>query len=274
MDTYLLAWNPKRWDWKTLADDCETVARGGSARRPWSCGNSKGILVGSRFFLVRLGSDPKGIVGAGRIASSPYEDSHWDPTREKRGDKALYVDVDFESLARNPLIRWAELQNPPLAGFPWATRMSGIMIRPPYVQELEKRWSLMLGRSEVTIAEEISGEADFYEGSLRQIQVNAYERDRTARDACIRHYGAKCFVCGFNFENVYGQIGTGYIHVHHLVPLSQIRREYSVDPIRDLRPVCPNCHAMIHLRGRPFTLEDVQRFIEEARVDGSDKLAN
>jgi len=274
MDTYLLAWNPKRWDWKTLADDCETVARGGNARQPWSCGNSKGIAVGSHFFLVRLGSDPKGIVGAGRIASSPYEDLHWDPAREKLGDKTLYVDVDFESLSQNPLIGWAELQNPPLAGFPWATQMSGIRILPPYVQELERLLSLTLGSREIAIAEEISGETNFHEGSLRQIQVNAYERDSAARTACIRHYGAKCFVCGFNFENVYGQIGAGYIHVHHLVPLSQIRWEYSVDPIRDLRPVCPNCHAMIHLRGKPFTLDEVQRFIREVSAVQNGKLTS
>ncbi len=36
-------------------------------------------------------------------------------------------------------------------------------------------------------------------------------------------------------------MGEGFIHVHHLKPLSEVGYEYRVDPIRDLRPVCPNC---------------------------------
>lgn len=36
------------------------------------------------------------------------------------------------------------------------------------------------------------------------------------------------------------------LNVHHIVPLGQIKGEYEVDPIRDLTPVCANCHATIH----------------------------
>lgn len=55
-----------------------------------------------------------------------------------------------------------------------------------------------------------------------------------------------CCVCGFNFEKIYGEIGVGYIEVHHLKPLNEINEKYQVDPVKDLRPVCPNCHAMLH----------------------------
>lgn len=103
------------------------------------------------------------------------------------------------------------------------------------------------GETEPEIAEQISSkESNLFEGAIKQIMVNAYERNPTARKECLEKYGFKCSVCGFDFEEVYGEIGIGYIHVHHLKPLNEINGEYKVDPINDLRPVCPNCHSMLH----------------------------
>ena len=87
------------------------------------------------------------------------------------------------------------------------------------------------------------------EGSKKTITVNSYERNPKARSECIKKYGVSCAVCGFNFENIYGQRGKGFIHVHHLIPVSDIGDEYEINPITDLRPVCPNCHAMLHRKG-------------------------
>lgn len=87
----------------------------------------------------------------------------------------------------------------------------------------------------------------YSEGALKVIKVNAYERDRKARQACINFHGTDCKVCGLDFGSRYGEIGAGFIHVHHLVPLASIGAEYEVDPVKDLVPVCPNCHAMLHL---------------------------
>ncbi|MFM0053273.1 HNH endonuclease [Caballeronia grimmiae] len=86
----------------------------------------------------------------------------------------------------------------------------------------------------------------FIEGATRQVLVNQYERDRRARSACIRHWGTACYVCGFDFQKAYGTMGCGFIHVHHLTDIASIGAEYEVDPRADLRPVCPNCHAMLH----------------------------
>lgn len=97
----------------------------------------------------------------------------------------------------------------------------------------------------------------FREGAVRQIAVNAYERDPKARQKCIDYYGLNCSVCNFNFGKVFGQLGEGFIHVHHLRPISEIAEEYEVDPVKDLRPVCPNCHAMIHRRSPPLSIEEI-----------------
>ena len=103
------------------------------------------------------------------------------------------------------------------------------------------------------------------EGAVKKVKVNAYERDPVARQICIDHYGLTCAVCELRFDQRYGPIGAGFIHVHHLVPLSQIGAEYQVDPISDLRPVCPNCHAMIHRRRPPFSIKEVRESLRNQR---------
>jgi 5-methylcytosine-specific restriction protein A len=87
---------------------------------------------------------------------------------------------------------------------------------------------------------------ELYEGNKKLVAVNRYERNIKARQLCLMEYGFACSVCGFDFEEMYGEIGSGYIEVHHLKPLHEIKKEYQVDPVNDLRPVCPNCHAMLH----------------------------
>lgn len=62
-----------------------------------------------------------------------------------------------------------------------------------------------------------------------------------------------------NFKDTYGKIGEDYIHVHHEVEISSIAEEYEVDPIEDLKPVCPNCHAMLHRRKPAYTIDELRR---------------
>ena len=96
------------------------------------------------------------------------------------------------------------------------------------------------------LADELPEPDRFPEGGRRTIIVNAYERSDKARKKCILHYGVSCVVCGFNFGQRYGKLGNGFIHVHHIVEISKIGKNYEVDPKKDLLPVCPNCHAMLH----------------------------
>ncbi len=101
------------------------------------------------------------------------------------------------------------------------------------------------------------------EGAKRQVMVNAFERNQKARQQCIEKYGYKCSICKFDFEKTYGEIGKNFIHVHHLKPLSEIKEQYEINPIEDLRPVCPNCHAMLHKKSPAYRIEEVQDFINK-----------
>jgi 5-methylcytosine-specific restriction protein A len=101
--------------------------------------------------------------------------------------------------------------------------------------------------------------SDLWEGARRSIEVNAYERNLDARRACIAHHGSNCCVCGFDFGVTYGEQFSGFIHVHHLTPLSVIDARYKVDPQKHLVPVCANCHAIIHHGGETRSIEQVRK---------------
>lgn len=105
---------------------------------------------------------------------------------------------------------------------------------------------------------EVDDDAEFSEGAIRRVTVNAYERDPDARAACIAKHGLRCIVCNMDFEAYYGKIGRGFIHVHHKKPLAMRRGEYSLRPSIDLIPVCPNCHAMLHTQTPPLGIDELR----------------
>lgn len=111
------------------------------------------------------------------------------------------------------------------------------------VDELSEKYQI--DSQGISYPDEIDNEV-LTEGAKKQITVNAYERNPKARTQCIEHYGNSCYVCNFDFHENYGDLGTGYIHVHHEIDLAHIGEAYIVDPVKDLKPVCPNCHAMLH----------------------------
>ena len=112
-------------------------------------------------------------------------------------------------------------------------------------------------------SDEVTHDSPFEEGHRIQVEISIYERSREARQKCVTHYGYACIVCGFDFEAVYGGIGKDFIEVHHLIPLSELNKSYVVHPVRDLRPVCPNCHAMIHRHDPPLGIDDLRKRIKK-----------
>lgn len=154
---------------------------------------------------------------------------------------------------------------------------------------LQARWSHLFTKAELTIArnrlrgiphsaesvrrverpvdsypDEVRPGESFDEGSKRTVQINAYERDQRARAICIAHYGARCYVCQFVFSKIYGALGQGYIHIHHLTPVAKGGR-VKTNPIVDLRPVCPNCHAMLHREEPPMPIARLKKLMERIR---------
>jgi len=101
----------------------------------------------------------------------------------------------------------------------------------------------------------------FHEGAVKKELVNKYERSRYNRSICINFHGCGCKVCGFDFKERYGNIGAGFIHVHHVAPISQLGADYLINPVDDLIPVCPNCHSMLHKKNPPYTIDELKRLL-------------
>ncbi len=111
---------------------------------------------------------------------------------------------------------------------------------------------------QVALSEETTGPV-LKEGAQNAYILTKYERNPKAREECLAFHGTACVVCGMDFGKMYGPEFAGKIEVHHIVPLSQIGEEYVVDPIRDLVPVCPNCHAALHSKkDGVYTVEELR----------------
>ncbi|MBK5254303.1 MAG: HNH endonuclease [Peptostreptococcaceae bacterium] len=132
----------------------------------------------------------------------------------------------------------------------------------------DKILALIKKKSQILIPEEIpENEIEKYpEGAKSQIIVNAYERNSKARQESIKLHGSNCGICGFDFGKIYGDEFAGKIHVHHVKPLNEINDNYEVDPQKDLIPVCPNCHMILHAKvGGVYTVQEVEKFIKKAK---------
>lgn len=258
--TFLLTWNPVAFPWDSFRSELEHFENNGSLILPWGCGNRKDIQVGDRLFFIKLGNElPRGIMGSGYAVSKSYEDKHWSGIN---GKLARYVDISFDVLLdfqnnSESLIAMDTLNSDSsLKTKRWSVQSSGTIIESPADTKLEELW-----RSNF-----ISQIAKFFkynpsnrkEGKQIEVISKTYERDNTTRDECIKLYGPICLACGLDFEKKYGPIGKGFIHVHHVIPLANRGGEYVPDASKDLIPLCPNCHAMIHKLDPPHDLEKLK----------------
>lgn len=100
------------------------------------------------------------------------------------------------------------------------------------------------------------------EGRAKLRYVTTYERNPKLREEAIRIHGCICAACGFDFNKTYGELGKGYIHIHHKVPVSELEKPKEVNPKTDLVPLCANCHSMIHRKKKStLSVEELQKFL-------------
>jgi 5-methylcytosine-specific restriction endonuclease McrA len=96
------------------------------------------------------------------------------------------------------------------------------------------------------------------EGKTQVLEITKYERDARLRRRAIEFHGVTCSVCLFNFGDTYGELGRGFIHIHHRVPVSEGERTPDIET--DLVALCANCHSMVHREaGKCLSVEDLVR---------------
>ena len=108
---------------------------------------------------------------------------------------------------------------------------------------------------------QLPGATGYEEGAASIQRVTRYERDRRNRAAAIAVWGTGCRACGFDCGARYGDVAAGFIEVHHTIPVSDLEPDTVVDPARDLIPLCPNCHAVVHRRDPPFSVDEVREML-------------
>lgn len=105
------------------------------------------------------------------------------------------------------------------------------------------------------------------EGESKTVLTKSYERSRKLRNAAIEYFSRNgiitCDCCGFEFKSFYGEkYGTSCIEIHHLKPIFQYAGKNVVqtidDALRNVLPVCPNCHRVIHKNS--ITAEQIPLF--------------
>ncbi len=96
------------------------------------------------------------------------------------------------------------------------------------------------------------------EGAVYSAIVKKYERSRYNRALCLKYYGFMCRGCGDKLAEKYGPIGSDVIHVHHIFPVSQMGGAYQLNPIKDLVPLCPNCHNIVHRKTPMLDLDSLK----------------
>lgn len=267
--TFLLTYNIDKWQWDNFEQAQKSLMEDGRYIGSWSCGNSKKLRTGDRVFLIKLGKEPRGIMASGLVFDSVYKAPHWNKEKRRKGELINYVNVDFDVI-RNPvsndMLLMEQLKKID-SHFTWSSRSSGIEIPEYIASKIETLWKEMTGsdvtnlsRNEIGI-EEIVYPERYIEGALTQITVNRYERDVKARKACLEKHGYSCGVCEENLADKYGELGKEFIHVHHIVPLHEIKREYKINPKTDLIPLCPNCHAIIHRKTPAYTPDELRSIL-------------
>jgi len=262
MATYLLTWNPKHYAWENLKEEpYDPLSR-------WSVGKTKKIRIGDRFFFMRLGKEPKGIIGSGFFKSEPYDDAHWDP--RKSGEMALYADTDFDDVLLNSdeekILSLNILKG--IAEINWTPYASGMQIREDVAKELEKGWAnFLMERGELPIIDDESEIDDNNQTDFNIIKT--MEGEEYVREAKFRYRNKKlikerksksdyrCEVCGIKFSDIYGEIGKNYILAHHINPIGE-RTRASETKLEDIALLCDNCHRMIHRTKPPMSINKLR----------------
>lgn len=107
---------------------------------------------------------------------------------------------------------------------------------------------------------------EFLEGFKKEIKIENSYRSRKLVKLAKEKYGTDCFVCGFSFEQKYGQHGKDFIEIHHLLPIENGTRKSTIE---DVAPVCSNCHRMLHKGKTMLSIEYLKEIIEREKPDGN-----
>ncbi len=292
--TYVLTWKPNRK--ATIGDSgvpvpVETFAGWRSQildglipiDKQWSCYSVKKVCAGDRYIMLRTGDAPRGIVGWGWIRSNGRQDG-W-----------KHVDILWqwvfdpdEPLDLQSLPGMESFRAPQGSGVELDSRFHDIVWQAvERLEDEDRRSNEDTSKSDSTLSPSLpqptlsspspelaEDTASSLEGRLIETWSTRRERDAKNRALCLEVHKYRCVVCKMSFLEEYGEIGRDFIHVHHEHPLASSDAENgSIHvPASDMKPVCPNCHAMLH-RGMNAQRGEVRSIAELRSIRAQEKAA-
>ena len=270
--TFLLTWNPDKWTDEPPHGTTDS----------WAC-RTTAPKKDDRVFISRVGREPRGICASGRVVSFRSGgftrlDEHWDP--ERRGKKARYVNVKWDSLPKNPigdpLLSRSELKEGVLGGWKkWGPQSSGVEISDKKIaDELERRWAEARRASQSSSRDSATPprqhppvvaavEFSAHEGALKEQRRLTRGRNRKLRDQALLLAKDRCAACGRDYAKVLNGDGKRVLEVHHRRQLSN-HSSPKLKQVTDLAVVCANCHRLLHVKpGKTLEVEELKRRLKK-----------
>ena len=94
-------------------------------------------------------------------------------------------------------------------------------------------------------------------------EENLTNKERIKKE-CIDYYGAICDICGFDYGYTYGESYESEIEVHNTTGYKDDKDEIleDSDPIKDLIPICRNCHHILHNSKQAVSIDKLREMIK------------
>ena len=136
-NTFLFSWNPLKFAWPEISEECDLLKKGGKVEDSWTCASHKKIQVGDRAFISLVGIEPRGIFASGYVSSEPFIG------KNRKGNNAWRVRITFDVLldpSTEPILTLDILNLGAMTKQLWTPQASGISIKPELLEELEALW--------------------------------------------------------------------------------------------------------------------------------------
>lgn len=274
MAAIILVWDPDRGEGWNYAAAVERVGETGQFLADWTVTGPAQILACTEVWLWVQGRTRCGLLGHGTVVSGAHHGPAAAGEPELPGahgtaaaplhTAARRIAVAFDALIPSgdelPPALFADV----VPDIPWIAPMRPVTVLAPFLEAKVRAVWRGFGPSRTSAPDHLVP-GSYPEQASRRVEVNRFESSAEAQRICIAHHGASCAACGLSFESTYGDSGAGFIEVHHLVPPELLGSGYQLDPVVDLVPLCPNCHAMAHLGvATPRTVAELRQLLAGA----------
>src|SRR5688572_1154272 len=98
MPSYALTWNPAEFPYADLSQRAMENRAGARIVISWGAGTRREYTAGDRIFMLRQGTEPRGVFGSGTALGKVTQGPHFNQERAARGDQSYYVPVSLDTL--------------------------------------------------------------------------------------------------------------------------------------------------------------------------------